>query len=550
MGQELENRLYKTGVLVIGGGLTGLRAALAAAEAGETVTIVWKGKGASPGIMGFNVPVGPEDSVEIFIEDTMQSGMNINSKKLVRILAEEAEPTLRDLENRGMMFAKDDSGYHLLQPLGCSYPRLVHYNSSTGIEIGKLLLKDIEQKKVIIVRHTMMTDLLVHEGKIVGACGINMKEGKFVGFYAKAVILTTGGCGTLYPVTTYPSDIACDGYGMAYRAGAEFVDMEFIQFEPCCFVTPEPMKGHPIPTTTLMAGGQLRNGHGEDILARHGLKADTRLQKDILSRAMRKELQEGRGTEHGGLLLDISMLPHDMIVVNHAIFYNPALKAGVDLTKDPAEVAPAAHTSIGGIKINENCKTSIEGLYAAGEVVGGIHGANRIGGHAGTETVVFGAIAGTSAAEYALSFQLDKTDDAFKDLFRGKEKEYEHRRTEKTAAIYPLTIKQHIQQIMQRQAGIIRNEASLTSALAEFRKIENQFSGLSVANGKESLEIYVIENMTAAAQLIIIAALTRIESRGVHYRDDYPETDDAAWVKNNILKRSEDGIQITTVGAS
>jgi len=507
MKSGISDQINTTEVLIIGGGLTGLRAALAASEAGREVTILWKGPGASPGIMGFNAPVGPKDSEDIFFDDTMRSGTGINRKDLARALVEGTRSAVADLEKRGMEFARDSSGYDLLQPLGCSHPRLVHYNSSTGIEIGKLLLRGIEERGVKIFRGTAATDIIVHGGKVIGACGIDMKNGRFLGFHSKAVVLTTGGCGNLYPLTTYPWDICGDGYAMAYRAGAEMIDMEFVQFEPCCFVYPDELKGDPIPTTTLMEGGQLRNAQEEEILARHGLTAEPSLQKDVLSRALHSEITEGRGAEHGGIWLDISMLPRDMITVSHSIFYKPALKAGVDLTAQPAEVAPAAHTSMGGVLIGDGCESSVAGLYAAGEVAGGIHGANRIGGNAGAETLVFGAIAGKSAASYAANLSGADTGQVFQDLVSEKDNRYSSRKPVTPEQI--VKVREKIQGIMKSQAGIIRSKDGLTSAISELLEIEAALHEREKLPESDMLETVTLENLVSVGLLIATAALKR-----------------------------------------
>ncbi len=484
--------------------------------------------------MGFNAPMGPEDSEKFFYNDTMRSGAGINRTALARVLAQKTRAVVEDLERRGMEFAREGDAYDLLQPLGCSYPRLAHYNSSTGLRIGKLLLHAIEEKGVHIIRSATATDLILHEGEVIGACAINSKNGTFPGIHAKSVVLTAGGCGKLYHLTTYPSDIRGDGYAMAFRAGAEMIDMEFVQFEPCCFVFPAELEGEPIPTTTLREGGSLRNGKGEEILGRHGLKDDPSLQKDALSRALYSEIMEGRGAEHGGIWLDISMLPRDMITINHSIFYTPALKAGVDLTKDPAEVAPAAHTSMGGIVINERCETSLDGLYAAGEVIGGLHGANRIGGNAGSETLVFGALAGQSAAGYAEKQSESDTGSLFQGLFDKKAEEFQALKATDSSSEALASRRRKIQDIMQRRVGIIRDEEGLKTAIADLEKHSAELCDTSAIE---------LENMATVGMLIATAALERRESRGVHFRRDYSERNDEEWKKNVVLKRSDSGIE-------
>ena len=283
-----------------------------------------------------------------------------------------------------------------------------------------------------------------------------------------------------------------------------------------------------------MEGGSLRNGKGEEILGRHGLKADPSLQKDALSRALYSEIMEGRGAEHGGIWLDISMLPRDMITINHSIFYKPALKAGVDLTKDPAEVAPAAHTSMGGVAINERCETSLGGLYAAGEVVGGLHGANRIGGNAGSETLVFGDLAGQSAADYAEKQSESETGSLFQNLFDKKAEEFKVLKAMDSNSEALASRRREIQDIMQKRVGIIRDEEGLKTAIADLEKHSAELHDTSAIE---------LENMATVGMLIATAALERRESRGVHFRRDYSERNDKKWEKNIILKRSDSGIE-------
>lgn len=547
MKEKLRDRIHRTDVLVIGRGLAGLKAAHMASNRGAKVTIVSKGKGASPDIMGFNAPVGPGDSPDTYFEDIVQSGLYINNRKLARIMAEEAEKAVVELAKMGMHFDRKDSGYHLLQPLGCKFPRLVHYGSLTGAEATKLFSKESRRTGVIIFQDIMITDLLAHGGEVIVACGINTKDGNFLGFYAKSVVLATGGCGTLYPFSSYPVDTNSDGYAIGLEVGAELVDMEFMQFEPCGFVHPRELRGHVIPTTLLMEGGELRNKSGERFMSRYNSKKGEKVQKDELSRGMFKEIVEGRGTKHGGVYYDVSMLPRDLIVKGHSIFYKPALKAGIDITKEPAEVAPIAHTSLGGLRINERCETSIRGLFAAGEVSGGIHGANRIGGNAGTETLVFGARAGHYAADYALFQQKKFYGEIFTDLIRTKEKIYESYQSKKVSPLNLLSFKERIRDIMRREMSIVKNEKGLKEGLRELEELQKQLPVLSAKDTNDLVEIYKIKNMMTTAKMMITAGLTRKESRGVHYRDDFPERNDSGWSKNIVIQKSNGDFKIRLV---
>ena len=519
--------VHETDVLVIGNGLAGIRAALAASEKGAKVIVVAKGKGSSPEVMGFNAVLGPEDSVETYYNDILRSGLGIADKKLAGILADESRKVVTELEEMGMVFDKKGSEYDLMQPLGCTFPRLVHFKALTGRKVLKLLRDKADKQGVIFINDVTVTGLLKYEKRVIGAFGIDIASGDLLGFRAKSIVLATGGCGRLYDFSTYPADITSDGYAMAYEIGAELVDMEFMQYEPCGFVYPDSIRGHIISTTTLSAGAEFRNGNNEKFLGDRGKK----LQKDELCRAMHTEIMEGRGTEHSGVYYDVTMLPRDFIVVDHCIFYDPALKAGIDLMKQPAEVAPAAHTSLGGIRIDEKNLSSVEGLYAAGEVVGGLHGANRLGGNSGAETLVFGGRAGRFSAEYALSLDEDVDIQIFSELLSKQLEVNKKYQSKKESSIDLLTLNKKISSIMQESGGIIRNEEGIISGLKKLSEIESMLEGLSASNSSQLLEIYRIKNMLVTGKVILTAALSRQESRGAHYREDYNKQDDQEWLK-------------------
>lgn len=535
------NNIHGTDVLVIGGGIAGLRAAIAAREKGAKVTVVAKGNGTSPEIMGFNAVLGPEDSVETYYNDILRSGLGLADKNMAAILADESRKVVPELEKLGMVFDKNGDEYDLMHPLGCTYPRLVHFQALTGRKIIHLLKEKAREQGITFLNGVMITGLITDEEKVIGAYGLKSASGNFLGIKAKAVVLATGGCGRLYDFSTYPADITSDGYGMAYEIGAEFVDMEFIQFEPCAFVYPDSLRGSIISTTTLSAGAELRNKDNENFLGEKGKK----MQKDELSRVMHKEIIEGRGTEHGGLYYDVTMLPRDFIVIDHCIFYDPALKAGIDLTKQPAEVAPGAHTSIGGLRTDEKNSTSVTGLFAAGEVVGGLHGANRLGANSGAETLVFGARAGRYSAEYALSSDSSIDNQKFEQLLSSKQKISESYLNKEGTQENISFLIEKIKLIMQEAGGIIRNEESLKSSLVKLREIESKCQDLSAKNLDQVKEIYIIKNMLNTGKVILTAALTRKESRGAHYREDYNEQNDQEWLKKIVISNVDGEIEIS-----
>jgi succinate dehydrogenase/fumarate reductase flavoprotein subunit len=382
----------------------------------------------------------------------------------------------------------------------------------------------------------MITQLLQHKDRIIGAVGINLRDGAFVSYLAKAVILTAGGCGAIYPITTYPKDIVGDGYAMAYRAGAELLDMEFLQFEPCCFAYPESIKGSPIPTTMMKEGAVLLNAQGERFMLKYGEKAEN-VQKDELARAIATEIAEGRGTKHRGVYYDVTMLPRDTVVINHNIFYDPALKAGIDLMKEPAEVAPAAHTLMGGVRIDEFCKASLEGLFAAGEVAGGVHGANRIGGASGAETLTFGARVGKYAALHALATKALPSERTVDRLIEKEKKTYAARRERKRGMADSAAFYNAIQKVMSENVGIIKNKKGLTKACEELAELEGRLGDLPVKDVRQLIEFYRYDNMITTGKMLAAASLARTESRGVHYRSDFPASQDKKWMKNIIIKQ-------------
>ncbi|MCE5281428.1 MAG: FAD-binding protein [Deltaproteobacteria bacterium] len=525
-----------TDVLIIGSGLAGLRAAEAAAREGARVTVVGKGTGASPGVMGFNVAMNPEDHTEIYYEDLLRNGSFINNKKLAKILAEDSVKEVANLEGLGLEFdRKADGSYDAFQPLGSTHPRLVHYKALTGIKSLSLIGEDCRKMGVVFEKRIMITQLLRHDNRIVGAVGINLRDGAFVSYHANAVVLTAGGCGAIYPTTTYPKDIVGDGYAMVYRAGAELVDMEFLQFDPCCFVYPESIKGSPIATTMMKEGAVLRNVHGERFMFKYGEKGEN-VQKDELARAMAIEIAEGRGTEHKGVYFDATMLPRDMVVVNHSIFYDPALKAGVDLMKEPAEVAPAAHTLMGGVKIDESCKSSLDMLFAAGEAAGGIHGANRIGGSAGAEILTFGARAGKYAALSALA-KTPLPEKTVEPLIEKERKADSARRERNQGTSDFAEIHNKIQAAMGENVGIIKNNEGLNKACEALESLESRLGSLAVKNAEQLIDLHKLENMITTGKMLARASLARTESRGVHYRSDFPARQDKEWLKNIVIKR-------------
>ena len=530
-------------LLVIGAGAAGLRAACAAAEKGADVLVVGKGSCVSPEIMGFNCVVEPGDDAQCFYEDIMQAGQEINNSALARELARRSVGEAEFLETLGLAFdRKEDGSLHTLGTLGCRYPRLVHYQALTGVEEVRLMSQYAKKLHVAFETEATITDLITCGGAVLGAVGLQNRDGSFVSFRAGAVVLASGGGSAIRGISTYPRTYTGDGYAIAARAGAELVDMEFQQFEPCSFVYPEALRGKIVPTTLLRSGAELRNGRGETFMERYGLSREN-ARKGPLSRAIASEIAAGRGTPHGGVYYDMTMLPEKMIVQDHSIFYIPAKAAGLDITKTPAEMAPASHTFMGGVAARADTSTNVRGLFVCGEVMGGVHGADRIGGNAGAEVLVFGHLAGENAAAYLARRPGDCP--AFSE--ERSRLEAQHRAyLSRTAGVPVSALRSKLTAVMDAHVSILREEAGLRAALTALDELDQAFEG-AWADGPEGVRgLYECRNLLLFGRMQVMASLLRKESRGVFTRTDYPARDDARW-KKNIRFHMEDGLPAAEV---
>ena len=530
----MNNNIHETDVLIIGKGIAGVRAANEAVRAGLTVTIVNKAGGASPEVMGFNTTIGQEDSEEVFLNDTLKSGSYINNKEVLRRLVENANDEVAYLEELGLNFDKNPDGtYNLMQTLGSSYPRMVHYQSLTGATAMKLIDNDNIKRGVQVFAPFAVIGLLDQDQRIVGASAIDMKSGELVFFRSKAVVIATGGCGDIYPLTTYPSGITGDGYAMAYRAGAELVDMEFLQYDPCGFVTPGVLRGRVMVTTLLNEGAEIYNADGQRFIIND--YGTYNIQKSELSRRMYTEIAAGKGTELGGVYYDMTKLPYRRIAIDHNLFYDPAFAAGVDMTKTPAEVAPLAHSCVGGVVIDRNCATTLAGLFAAGETAGGIHGANRIGGNAGTEIFVYGKLAGKSASLFAKALPERHESVSGEAAMKRETERYSSWKNRSGGDVPIAQILDSARGAIHDGIGIIRNEQSIMKCQKRLSELEDAINSLRIDTTKDILSCYTLQNILTIAKIQTSASLMRKESRGVFFRDDYPAADDV-W-KGNIFVR-------------
>ncbi|MDY5626086.1 MAG: FAD-binding protein [Clostridia bacterium] len=512
-------------VLVVGSGIAGLEAAMRCAEKNLNVRIISKGAPSSNFVLGFNAPISANDSEKSFFDDTVKGGENINDKNLVKLLVENAEKAVNRYEGYGLNFDKSNGCYDLLKPLGCSHPRLVHSENSTGKKGVLLLGKMLFEKNIFIEHNKMLAELIVDDNKVCGAVVLNLEKEQIEIIRTKAVIIASGGI-SLESGSTYDTHMTGDGYAIAYRAGAQLSDMEFIQFEPCRSVYPKPLG---ISTTLLANGGIIYNKNNERFLLKH-YASEAEVPKDRLAFYIGKEILEGRGGRHGGVYLDLKNVPPDEIKLKHSLYYIRFKNVGIDLTKEAVEVAPCQHSFMGGIKVNKNTETGVFGLFACGEAICGIHGANRLGGNAGTEIFVFGDICGQNAAKYAEYAEFEGIIDENEVFKKYISKGGKNINTDCFSA--------KIRKIAKENLSVIRNGENLISAIENIRRIIVEIDKTIPENYQSVIKKEEAKNLTLIAYLSCKAALEREESRGTHYRSDYPSKSEK-WEKNITFSKNE-----------
>jgi succinate dehydrogenase/fumarate reductase flavoprotein subunit len=562
-----EKSAYDTDVLVVGSGGAGCLAAIEAAKHDVRVTIVTKGvfgkSGATlTGDADFDVDsrslhdlfgfagTDPNDSQDKFFEDMVKGGKYLNNQRLVEVHVKEAPERLKDFMDLGI------KPRYVFRSSGHSYPRGVVV---PGTEYQKVLCKETTAAGVEVIEETMITDLLTNKGQVAGAVGLNIRTGDLVVFKAKSVVLATGGLMRIYPITTAPEELTGDGLAMAYRAGAELIDMEFPMFLPGCFVWPPALRGIDFPflvSTERELRGWLLNKYGERFMENWDPVNKECTTRDIASVAMTIEVLEGRGSPHGGVFVSLKHLPDNLIdyAGEWATWYKDFKYGNFDLKKMlpdlkryAMEAVPASHFTNGGIRINEKCETNVKGLYAAGEVSGGVHGANRLSGNAFTEFSVFGVRAGKYAAEFAKK-------SSFADINNKTVESVEEdiiKPLEKGGGIKPVELRRHIQKISWEKLGPVRTDEGLRQALKEIEELKRQVQLMGTESkdrryNREWVEALQVKNMVQILEMIARAALMRTESRGAHYRRDYPNTDNVNWLKNICIKQEAGEMRITT----
>ncbi|MDF2727294.1 MAG: sdhA 2 [Nitrososphaera sp.] len=551
-------------VLIIGGGSAGLRAAIEAHDAGSQVLIVSKSRRGDPHTVlargGINAALGtmdPQDNWMIHAADTLREGLFIGDYDKVEMLCKSAPDALTELVNWGARFHREPDGRLTQRFFGAhTYRRTCFYGDWTGKEIIRVLMKQVRLRKIKFVDSVYITKLLKstdidktqvekekneREEEILGAMGIDLKKKNIIIFKAKCVILATGGYTRVYPVSSSRIfENYGDGVALAYEAGVDLVDMEMVQFHPTGMVWPKKAMGTLATEAIRGEGGFLLNSKGERFMKNYYPQRMELGPRDVVARSIYNEIMSGRGTKHGGVWLDVTHLPKSKIMERLPTMYDQFKRiAGVDISKEKMEVAPTAHYSMGGVKVDLKCHTKIKGLFAVGEVAGQVHGANRLGGNSLLETVVFGKIAGRAAATKVTREKKRTTNGrSSKSSILGITYNEEKRLAYTLFAVkQPLRILRQVQQVMQENAGIIREAIKLRKAIKKILELEKTFYSKhsvlkSFRDYENVINTWEVKSALVVCEAVLRSALMRQESRGAHYRSDFPERDDSKWEEN------------------
>jgi succinate dehydrogenase / fumarate reductase, flavoprotein subunit len=531
-------------VLIIGAGGAGLRAAIEALANGARVGLVCKsllGKAhtvmAEGGIAAAMGNVDKSDDWRTHFCDTMRGGKFLNTWRMAQLHAQEAPERVRELEQWGALFDRTESGDILQRAFGGhSFKRLCHVGDRTGLEMIRTLQDRGVQQGIDVYMECTVTRLLKDGDRIVGAFAYWRETGRFVVFKAKAIVIGTGGIGKAYKITSNSWEYTADGMALAYEAGADLLDMEFVQFHPTGMVWPPGVQGLLVTEAVRGEGGILRNKNGERFMEKHDPKRMELSTRDVVARAIYTEVREGRGTPHGGAYLDISHKPAEYVKKKLPSMYHQFKElADVDITTGPMEVGPTCHYMMGGIRVDaETAQSTVPGLYAAGEAAAGLHGANRLGGNSLSDLLVFGKRAGKAAADYAKSAPSGTLDSA---QIQAAEREmlapFEH------TGEYPYEIHRDLQETMQSLVGIFRNEDDLRKALEHLEQFKPRLAQVRIDGSRMFNPGWHLtrdlRSMVLISEAVTRSALARQESRGAHSRIDYPNLDDAWGKKNNIV---------------
>ena len=574
---------YDYDVLIIGAGGAGLRAAIEAATGNLSVGLICKsllGKAhtvmAEGGVAAALANVDERDSWRVHFADTMRGGQYLSNARMAELHAQEAPERVRELEAWGALFDRTAEGSILQRNFGGhQYPRLAHVGDRTGLEMIRALQDHgIHQGIEVHMEHTIVS-LLKNGERIAGAFGYEREKGRFKIFSAKAVVLATGGVGKAFKITSNSWEYTGDGHALAYHAGAELIDMEFVQFHPTGMVWPPSVRGILVTEGVRGEGGILTNSEGRRFMFddipelyknqtadnpeegwrytqgdRDARRPPELLTRDHVARCIVREVAEGRGSPHGGVFLDIAWIkeklpnaPEHIRRKLPSMYHQFKELADIDITVEPMEVGPTTHYIMGGIRVNADTQmTAVPGLFAAGECAAGLHGANRLGGNSLSDLLVFGKRAGECAAQFADENGSVQIDTAQVDAIAAEVlKPFEN----STDGDNPYQIQAQLQEMMQELVGIARSEENLTQALEEIQKLAQKARNVHAIGNREynagwhtALDL---DNLLTVSEAIALAALERKASIGAHSRDDYPEKEEPGSGKyNTVVQKAPD----------
>ncbi len=577
-----EYQTHQHDVLIIGAGGAGLRAAIEASAAGVSVGVVTKSllgkahtvmaEGGAAAAMG---NVDDRDNWKVHFADTMRGGQYLNNARMAQLHAQEAPARVRELEAWGAMFDRTPDGRILQRNFGGhKYPRLAHVGDRTGLEMIRTLQDHgIHQGIDVHMECTILT-LLKDGGRVVGAFGYDRERGRFKLFQAKAVVLATGGIGRAFKITSNSWEYTGDGHALAYDAGATLLDMEFVQFHPTGMVWPPSVRGLLVTEGVRGEGGILKNKDGRRFMFddipplyksqtadnpeegwrytqgdKNARRPPELLTRDHVARCIMREVREGRGSPHGGVYLDIAWIKEKLPnAAEHikkklpSMYHQFKQLAEIDITEEPMEVGPTTHYMMGGVRVDGDTQMSdVAGLFAAGECAAGLHGANRLGGNSLSDLLVFGKRAGEHAAAFAKSTSAgginpDQVDFAARQALEPFERE---------SGEGPFAVQHDLQDMMQNLVGIVRREEELHKALVEIAALRERARKVRVSGNREynngwhtTLDL---PNLLTVSEAIARAAIERKESRGAHFRDDYPAKDETFAQFNHAVRKGPDG---------
>ncbi len=581
-----EFRRYSYDVLIIGAGGAGLRAAIEAAANGASVGVVCKsllGKAhtvmAEGGVAAALANVDDRDNWRVHFADTMRGGQYLNNWRMAELHAKEAPECVRELEAWGALFDRTKDGRILQRNFGGHrYPRLAHVGDRTGLEMIRTLQDHGIHTGMQVHMECTVLNLLLDSGRIAGACGYDREKGLFLVWQAKAVVLATGGIGRAFKITSNSWEYTGDGHALAYRAGAELKDMEFVQFHPTGMVWPISVRGILVTEGVRGEGGVLRNSEGRRFMFdeipdlykdqtadneeegwrytqgdKNARRPPELLTRDHVARCINREVKAGRGTPHGGVFLDIAWIKERMPKSEEHIkrklpsmYHQFKQLADLDITKEPMEVGPTTHYMMGGVSVDGDSQMStVPGLFAAGEVAAGLHGANRLGGNSLSDLLVFGRRAGRYAAEFAKGNPAATINEAELQASAASALAPFERGP---AGENPYKIQYDLQESMQDQVGIVRTESEMERALEILEQLRARAERAGIAGHRQYNNGWHtamdLDNLLLVSETIARAALLRKESRGAQFREDFPNKD-ADWGKCNIIvKRGADGAML------